>query len=495
MKKRIPLYELIYRLDAKEKKFIRKYISENLNTSSKKSYLDFYDVLIKTSKLNGEEIQRKLSKNKLNNYLSEAKFYLNKLVIKALRVYYTISFDSNNNADSFLSNLERQKEIYIYFSKGLFKDAMQLCKKYAIDWEEKEDFAMLSFVYKKMHQIELMTGKNRTNNHQYLELYTKLHHSNIEKNKYYYLSIEIEKKLQKIEIVRTSTDIELFKNYLNTEIMLKEDITDVYYWYVQILCHYTMLNFDHLVYYFENLYKELRTLGTKTNHTISRLLLVNRLTYISANLNNDGYYLKFKNYYLNLVTKSVFQSESTSMLNLKIMESLFLFKQKKYNEILQIDIPKLNIDNYIFEGTTMLHYVDLLFARGKANFELSNFGKALDYLNFIVDYKIRLKVKAFTVCNSFFHVWLIRYVSEEYKVLPSITNRFKIFLNKHKINFPLEKALLKFMYSCSNNYSKENIRKNRDKLIQTLDTLILQPIDKHLINKLDIIIFLKKIID
>jgi len=38
MKKRIPLYDLIYRLDSKEKIFIKKYLSENLNASSKKIF-------------------------------------------------------------------------------------------------------------------------------------------------------------------------------------------------------------------------------------------------------------------------------------------------------------------------------------------------------------------------------------------------------------------------------------------------------------------------
>jgi len=498
MKKRIPLYELIYKLNSKERIFIRKYISENLNASSKKSYLDFYDVLIKTSSLSDEEIQRKLFKNKLKNYLSEAKFYLNKLIVKALRVHYTINSKKANGSDDFLSNLERQKEIYIYFSKGLYKDAALLCKKYMKDWEEKKDFAMLSFGYKKMHQIELMVGTNQASNNKYFELYTELHQSNIEKSKYYYFSLEIEKELQKIETVRTKADIKLFKTYLNLEIMttINKGTLDVYYWYIQILCRYTMLRFRNLDYYFEKLYEELSA-NTKSNYYIvGRFQLVSRLTYISTQLNNNDLYFRYKNYYLDLVSNSTFLTDGYKkmhMLNAKIMDSLFLFKQKKYEEMLKIDIPKLNIDNYIFEGSIMLHYVDLLFASGKANFELGNFDKALDYLNFIIDYKIRLKARIFVVCNCFLHIWLIRYVSKEYKVLSSIANRFKIFLSKHKINFALEKALLKFMYSCSNNYKRENVLKNTRNLIITLELLLVQPIEKHLINKLNVIFFLKKV--
>jgi len=497
MKKRIPLYELIDKLDSKERIFIRKYISENLNASSKGSYLDFYDVLIKTSKLTDNEITDKLSGNKLKNYLSEAKFYLNKLIVKALRVHYTISFKRNSDTDGFLSNLERQKEIYIYFSKGLFKDAEQLCKKYASDWEKEEDFAMLSFVYKKMHQIELITGKNKINNNKYYELYTKLHQSNVEKSKYYYLSLEIEKELQKIEIARTFSEKKLFDDFLNLEIMLRkeEDVSAIYYWYIQILCRYALLNLHRLSYYFKKLYEELKIIDNKPNYdTVSRLQLISRLTYLSILTNSVEYYPLYKSYYLDLVSKSTFLTErykKIHLLNSDIMESLFLFKQKEYNKMLKVNIPKLNIDNYIFEGTIMIYYVDLIFAFGKANFELCNFETALDYFNFIIDYKIRLKAKVFVVCNSFFHIWLIRYISKEYKILPSIANRFKIFLSKHKISFTLEKALLKFMYSCSNNYKEENIIKNTNQLLQIFESLLTQPIEKHLINQLYIIIFLK----
>lgn len=498
MKKRIPLYELIHRLDSKEKIFIKKYLSENLNISSKKSYLDFYNVLLKTNKLNDDEVLTKLSKNKLKGYLSEAKFYLNTLIVKALRIHYTLNPKINNSTDSFLSNLERQKEIYVYFSKGLYKDAAILCKKYAKEWEEKNDFSMLSFVYKKMHQIELITGINQVNNNKYFELFNKLHQANIEKSKYYYLSLKIEKEMQNIAIARTIDDINLFENFLRLDIMLNKNISDIHYWYIQILCNYTMLNLSNLTYSFAHLYNQLETNDITHDYTASKLQLANRLTYISIQLSDKSYYFYFKNYYLNLILNSTFLSETYDKihkLNLKIIESLFLFKQKKYREMLSINIPNLDINNYIFEGTTMLHYDDLLFAKGKANFKLSNFDKALDYFNFIIIYKKKIRANAFTVCNAFFHLWLIRYIAKEYKVLKSITNRYKIFLSKNKIKFSIEKALLKFMYSSSNNFTKENINKNKNKLLQTFETLILEPINKHLINKLDIIIFLKKLTD
>jgi len=496
MKKRVPLYELIDKLDSKEKIFIRKYISNNLNTSSKLRYLDFYDQLLKTKKLNDEEILRKLSKNKLRNYLSEAKFYLNKLIVKALRIHYSLNYKNNNKYEDFLFNLERQKEIYIYFSKGLFKDAAQLCNKYKKDWEEKEDFAMLLFVYKIMHQIELLTGSNKVKNNRYFELYTQLLQSDIEKSKYINLSNEIVNNFQKIEIARTNTDVELFKSYLKSEIMLNPVKTNIYYYYNQILCHYAVLNFDNLPYYFEKLYKELESPETNSNKDVSKLLLVNRVTYIIVTSNNN-YYFQYKNYYFKMVLNSAFLSNklnTISILNSKIMESLYLFKQKRYYDMLKIDMPKLNIENYIFEGRIVLYYTELLFARGKANFELGTFEKALNYFIFILNYKKRLGAKAFLVCNSYFHIWLIKYISKEYKVLPSITNRFKIFLNTQKINFSLEKILLKFMNTCSNNSKKENVQKNVGKLVLSLESLSVQPIEKHLITKLNILAFLKKLV-
>lgn len=496
MKKRVPLYELIYRLNSKEKLFIRKYLNKNLSGPSKKNYLNFYDVLLKTEAFKDEEILLKLSKNKLKNYLPEAKFYLNKLIVKALRVHYTINPRINNSTDNFLSNLERQKEIYIYFSRGLYKDAALLCKKYAKDWEEKNDISMLAFAYKKMHQIELVTGKNQSIKNKYFELYNQLHQVKIEKSKYYYLSLQVEMKIQKIEIVRTSDDIKLLQGYLNSDIMFNNNYSDIYFWYVQILCQYSMLNLGNLEYYFEKILKKLEVKDVMAEQVVSQLHLINRLTYFSTYLHNKKYYFYFKNHYSNLITNSTFLSEiyiKIHQLNLKIFEIFFLFKQQKYEEMLIINILKLDIKNYIFEGTTMLYYDDLLFAKGKANFKLNNFEEALDYLNFIINYKKKLRAKAFTVCNSFFHIWLIHYISKEYKILESVTNRYKIFLSTKKINFAIEKALLKFMYSSSNNYTKKNVDSNRNRLIQTLENLMLQPIEKHLIDKLDVISFLKNL--
>lgn len=489
MKKRIPLYELVYRLDSKEKKFIRKYLFENLNASSKKSYLNFYDILIKNNQLNDDYVLTKLSNNKLKNYLPEAKFYLNKIIIKALRVHYTVNSKRNGVTDSFLSNIERQKEIYVYYSKGLYKDAAILCKKYAKEWEDKNDFSMLSFVYKKMHQIELVTGTNRINNNKYFDLYNKLMQANTEKSKYYYLSLNIEKDLQKIEVVRTIESVKMVEKHLYSETALN---TNIYYWYAQILCNNALLQIDSLTYSFVQLQAEIET-NEKTEYTASKLQLANRLAYISIQSSDKKHYFYFKNFYLNLILNSTFLSEAYQKihkLNLMIIESLFLFKQKKYTKMLSINIPNLDVNNYIFDGSIMHNYDDFLFAQGKANFELKNYEKALHYFDFIIIYKKKINANAFTVCNSFFHVWFIRYVFKEYKLLKSITNRYKIFLSTRKINFAIEKALLKFMYSTSNNYTKKNLRKNTKKLLYIFETSI-EPIDKYLINKLNIITFLK----
>jgi len=481
MKKRIPLYELITKL--------------NLNASSKESYLNFYNVLIKTKELSDENILHKLSKNKLKNYLSEAKFYLNKLIVRALRIHYTINPVIKNGSDNFLSNLEKQKEIYIYFSKGLYKDAAILCQKYAKDWEESNDFAMLSFAYKKMHQIELIKGSNQTNNNKYFELYTELHQSNTEKSKYYYHSLKIEKDLQKIGQIRTKSEVETIKKYLYSEIMLNNNSTDIYYWFVKILCHFVLLNFDSLAFCFKQIDQQIKQADLKNEEIVNKIQLFSRLAYISISLNPD-YYHFYKNKYLVLVSDVTYLSDmhkNMYQLNSKIMDSLFLFKHFKYDEMLKISIPELDIHNYIFEGAVMLHYVDLLIARGKAYFKLNNLDKAFDYFNFIIDNKVKLKAKTFNICNAFFHIWLIRYLSKEYKILKSISNRYKIFLSSQKINFELEKTLLKFMYSVSNNYEKKNVFKNIEKLIQSLKSLNLKPFEKQLINKLDILSYLTKL--
>jgi len=90
MNKRIPLYHLINSLNSKEKLFIKKYIAENLNTSSRDNYLEFYKILLQAKNLTDENILNKLSENSLKDYYPEAKFYLKKLIVKALRVHYTM---------------------------------------------------------------------------------------------------------------------------------------------------------------------------------------------------------------------------------------------------------------------------------------------------------------------------------------------------------------------------------------------------------------------
>jgi len=185
----------------------------------------------------------------------------------------------------------------------LYKDAAILCEKYAKEWEEKNDFSMLSFVYKKMHQIELITGINQVNNNKYFELFNKLNQANIEKSKYYYLSLKVEKEIQNIAIVRTIDDINLFENFLRLDIMLNKNISDIYYWYIQILCNYKMLNLSNLTYSFAQLYNQLEANDITQDYTASKLQLANRLTYISIQLSDKSYYFYFKNYYLNLIKK------------------------------------------------------------------------------------------------------------------------------------------------------------------------------------------------
>lgn len=496
MKKRIPLYELITRLDSKEKIFIRKFITENLNTASKDSYVNFYNILLKVKELSDEEVLDKLSKNKLKNYYPEAKFYLNKLILKALRIHYTINPPKKNETDNFLSNLEKQKEIYIYFSKGLYKEADRLCKKYAKKWEENKDFDMLSFAYKKMYQIELLTTKKPSEKNKYYKLYTEIQYSNSIKSNCYYLSLKIEKDLQTNSSIRTNEDREKFENYLKSNIISAGENHAIYYWYVQILCHFALLNFEKLNYCFEKINGLVDKEDAKEIEIVSHLQLYSRLTFFSIYINDIGNFYKFKSYYFHLLSKASFLTDmhkSMYNLNAKVMESLFLFKQKKYNELFIISIPQLDIDNYIFEGTIMLHYVDLLIARGKAHLILTDFEKAYDYFNFIIDYKVKLRVPSFTVCNAFFHIWLIRYLSKEYKVLTSIANRYKIYLSNQKIGFPLEKALFKFMYSASNNYTNKNIARQAKKLIETLEELSNETIEKNLIDQLDILSNLKEL--
>ncbi len=492
MRKRIPLYDLVTRLDSKERNFIKNYIKNNLNTSSRKNYLNFLDILLKSKNLNDEEILSSLSKNNtLKSYLSEAKFYLNKLIIKALRLHYTIN--PQKNGDNFLNNVEKQKEIYIYFSKGLYKDARVLCKKYATEWEKSNNFAMLSFVYKKLHQIELLTAKDQAKN-KYHELYAKLNDVNSIKSNYYKLSHQVEKDIYALSKIRTAEEKQIFKNYLNLDIMRPTEDVDIYYWYVKILCQFALIDFEGLSNSYQEINRAIDLEQLKAMEVVHQLQLYSRLTFIAIDINDNSYFLQYKSHYYDLLSKSTILTDvhkNMYQLNAKIMESLYLFKQAKYEEMLSIHVPNLDIDNYIFEGAIMLHYVDLLFARAKAYFKLGNFDKAYDYFNFIIEYKVKLKVKAFTVCNAFFHIWLIRYFSKEYKVLPSITNRYKIYLSNQKIDFPLEIGLRKFMYSCSNNYASANILKNKTILQQTLTELCNFPSDKYFIDKLDIASILK----
>jgi len=494
MKKRIPLYDLISKLDSKEKIFVRKYILENLSTSSKKNYLDFYNILLKTNELSDNYVLRKLSKNKLKNYLPEAKFYLKKIIVKTLRIHYAIKHQKNK--DDFLSNIEKQKEIYIYFSKGLYEDARLLCDKYAKEWELSGNFAMLSFAYKKLHQIEVLTSKNKVSENKYYELYTALNNFNFIKSKYYNLSLKVEKDLFTKTSVRTYNDIKRFQNYLSSEIMTAQKSEDIYFWYVQILCNFALLNFKALSYCFAQIEQQIVSAEIKETELLNRLQLFGRLTFISIEIDNNSSYYLFKNEYLQLIADITFltnKHKNMFQLNAKIMESLFLFKQNKYKEMLSIIIPKLDIENYIFEGTIKLNYVDLLFARGKAYFKLLSLNNAYDYFNFIIENKKKLKAKAFIICNAFFHIWLIQYILKEYKILPSISNRYKIFLSIQKIDYPLEKALLKFMYSISNNYSTKNTLEKSNILLETLEELSLKLIDEHLIKKLDIITYLEEL--
>jgi len=78
----------------------------------------------------------------------------------------------------------------------------------------------------------------------------------------------------------------------------------------------------------------------------------------------------------------------------------------------------------------------------------------------------------------------------EYKILLSVTNRYKIFLRTIKNEFSIEKALFKFMYSVSNNYSNKNVTINIDKLLNKLLSFK-NTIDIELVNRLDIIYYLK----
>jgi len=245
--------------------------------------------------------------------------------------------------------------------------------------------------------------------------------------------------------------------------MLNKKSNDIYYWFVKILCHFALLNFKTAVFSFQQIDKQIKTADLKHEGLANKLQLFSKLTFISISLNANSYYF-CKNKYLNLVAEARFLSDrhrNMHELNSHIMESLFLFKNGKYHKMLEISVPKLDIHNYIFEGNIMYHYVDLLLARGKAFFKLNNLDKAFDYFSFIINNKAKFK-----------------------------TN-YKIFLSKNKINFELEKTLLKFMNSVGKNYKKKNVINNLNKLTQSLENLKLKPIEKHLIEKLGITSILK----
>jgi len=256
---------------------------------------------------------------------------------------------------------------------------------------------MLSFAYKKMHQIQLMTENSSKDKNKYFELYTKLNKSNTEKSKFYYLSLKIEQDLQKIEIVRTADEIKIFENYLNVALLNNQSSSDIYFWYVQILCYFNLLDFKKLKHCFEQIDLQLKTHSLKLDEAVNLLQLYSKLTYISVYLDDNSYYYKYEKKYLKLVSDSSFLTEvhrNMHKFNSKITKSLYLFKSKKFNKMLNETIPKLDIENYIFEGAIMNNYVDLLSARGKANFKLKNMDEAYDYFNFIIDHKKKLKAKA-----------------------------------------------------------------------------------------------------
>jgi len=490
------LFNLTARLNEKEISFIRTYIKDHTKNKSKAAYLELYNLAVANQSTKEGEILADLKSTYLQNHYSAARHYLYNLVLRALRLYYTIYRADHPNLP-FLNNMDKLSGIFVLIDKELFEEAHKLIIKYIKVWKEEEDYNSLAIAYKFLDRIELLTGK-KLKNFQNMSLAAHYAHKHATKYKYDYLAKQIAVKINKIGIARTDEEVSIFKAYLNSD-DFKTDLPDEkYYWNAKSKCYTALLEFEKAYTCNQNLQILVnKKRGDNPNHLNIMINVWLGLMNCALGAKNLKQYQESKIGYLKCIETYRPLPETSN----KIFDLIYNSFQLKYFYLMEDTKSIIELSKNYFEEVSPVNkmiYDNLLiesyFFIGKTYFKIGNYEIALDWFQNALDRKNSFSGSAYMINFCFIYLWFIRYQLDDIEMLSSITDTAYRYMRKNKAVYPLEKNFLTFFRSVQNKPSPHNFRKQVHKLNKSNTSLLEKKYNQYLFNYLDIMPFLKKIV-